>query len=287
MADETSPRPRHARPGEPDRPAVERPDDGAGEPGTSTPPGAPRRHDGTSPWRRLATALLPRATRGQVLAGLLCLALGFALVVQLRSTQESGLGQLREADLVRAVDDLGDQRQRLQSELAELEQSRRALESEGASRAEALASARERERSLALLAGTEPAVGPGVELRVDEASDVMARDVLGAVQELRDAGAEVISVGDVRVVASSAFVDADGTVEVDGTALGPSFSVLAIGDPSRLEATAGIPGGVLDLLENRGAAVTVRASQEVRVDALAELPEDGVARRDDAPSDGG
>ena len=122
---------------------------------------------------------------------------------------------------------------------------------------------------------------------MDEASDVMARDVLGAVQELRDAGAEVISVGDVRVVASSAFVDAEGTVEVDGTALGPSFSLLAIGDPSRLEATAGIPGGVLDLLENRGAAVTVRATQEVRVDALAELPEDGVARRDDAPSDGG
>jgi len=45
----------------------------------------------------------PRATRGQLLGGLLCMVLGFALVVQARSTQEQGLSSLRQADLVRIL----------------------------------------------------------------------------------------------------------------------------------------------------------------------------------------
>lgn len=231
--------------------------------------------------RRLAAALRPRATRGQLLAGALCAALGFALVVQLQATEESGLAQLREADLVRAVDDLGDQRQRLTTEYGELLATQRALEAEGDQREEALRSAEQAEDAQQLLAGTVPAVGPGVTVSVlDPDSQLSAIRVLGTVQELRDAGAEVISVGDARVVASTAFTDTADGLEVDGTPVTSPFTIRAIGDPERLEATIGIPGGVLDLLENEGATVLVQRQDEVRITATVDAPRAEVAQLD-------
>ncbi|WP_299034634.1 DUF881 domain-containing protein [uncultured Pseudokineococcus sp.] len=241
--------------------------------------------------RRLAAALRPRATRGQLLAGALCAALGFALVVQLQATQESGLTQLREPDLVRAVDDLGDQRQRLTTEYGELLATQQALEAEGDQRQEALRSAEQARDAQVLLAGTAPAVGPGVTVSVlDPDARLTAIRVLGTVQELRDAGAEVLSVGDARVVASTAFTDAAGGLEVDGTPVTSPFTIRAIGDPARLEATIGIPGGVLDLLENQGATVLVQRQDEVRITAVAEAPQARVAELDpdpEAAGDGG
>lgn len=239
--------------------------------------------------RRLAAALRPRATRGQLLAGALCGALGFALVVQLQATQESGLAQLREADLVRAVDDLGEQRQRLTGELSELRDTQRALEAEGDQRAEALRSQEEAEDAQALLAGTAPAVGPGVTVSVsDPGGGVSAVRLLGTVQELRDAGAEVISVADARVVASTAFTSTADGLEVDGTPVTSPFTIRAIGDPARLEATIGIPGGVLDLLEIEGATVLVQRQDEVRITAVVDAPVADVARPDlDPEEDGG
>ena len=48
-------------------------------------------------WRVLGEGLRPRASRGQLLAALLLGMLGFALVVQLRSTDEINLATLRLA----------------------------------------------------------------------------------------------------------------------------------------------------------------------------------------------
>ncbi|WP_298805484.1 DUF881 domain-containing protein [uncultured Pseudokineococcus sp.] len=266
---------RHAGPGPGEDPAAE------GEQGPPAPPSARLVR------RRLVSALRPRAARGQLLAGLLCAALGFALVVQLQATQESGLAQLREADLVRAVDDLGEQRQRLQGELTELRDTQRALQAEGDQRAEALRSQQDAEDAQRLLAGTAPAVGPGVTVSVvDPDGGVSAVRLLGTVQELRDAGAEVLSVGDARVGARTAFTDTALGVEVGGTLVTSPFTIRAIGDPVRLEATIGIPGGVLDLLESEGATVLVQRRDEVRITATAPEPAPGLARPDDAAGEG-
>lgn len=260
--------------------------EGAPGPGPAWEPPAPA--SARDVRRRLAAALRPRATRGQLLAGGLCAALGFALVVQLQATQESGLAQLREADLVRVVDDLGDQRQRLSGELSELQETQRALEAEGTQREEALRSAQEAQEAQALLAGTVPAVGPGITVSVlDPDGRLAARLLIYTVQELRDAGAEVLSVGDARVVASTSFVDTADGVEVDGLPVTSPFTVRAIGDPARLEATTGIPGGVLDVLENQGATVLVQRQEEVRITAVADAPQAQVAELDPEPPERG
>ncbi|ABS04562.1 DUF881 domain-containing protein [Kineococcus radiotolerans] len=238
-----------------------------------------------SPWRRLWRAGAPRATRAQLLAGLLCAALGFGVVVQVRQTDTSGLDDLREADLVRILDDTTERGDRLEEELSSLQATRREL-TEGSDSARAAAeAAQQRAREYGLLAGTLPAHGPGIVATVgDPAGAVRSTHLIQLVQELRDAGAEAIQVGGTRVVAGTAFTDAAGGVLVDGTTERAPYVVNVIGDPDTLSTALDIPGGVRETLRSAGADLDVRtaggdgAGGEVRISALHALSAPQYAR---------
>ncbi|NAZ77502.1 DUF881 domain-containing protein [Kineococcus sp. T13] len=228
-------------------------------------PAAPRR----SPWRRLVRAGRPRATRGQLLAGLLCAALGFGVVVQVRSTDSSGLEDLRESDLVRILDDTTERGDRLADELRGLEATREQL-TEGSDSAQAAErAAAERATEYGLLAGTLPASGPGIVATVsDPGGAVRSTHLIQLVQELRDAGAEALQVGATRVVASTAFADAPGGVLVDGATERAPYAVTVVGDPDTLSTALDIPGGVRETLRQAGAQLAVQTSPAVQVSAL-------------------
>ncbi|MEZ0492876.1 DUF881 domain-containing protein [Kineococcus sp. TBRC 1896] len=211
------------------------------------------------PWRRLRRAAAPRATRAQVLAGVLCAALGFGVVVQVRQTDTSGLADLRESDLVRILDDTTERGDRLAAEVQELEATRREL-TEGSDRAAAAEqAAAARAREYGLLAGTLPAHGPGIVATItDPGSALRSTNLIQLVQELRDSGAEGIQVGGTRVVAQTAFADGSGGVLVDGRPERSPYVVTVIGDPSTLATALDIPGGVRETLRSAGADLDVQ-----------------------------
>jgi uncharacterized protein YlxW (UPF0749 family) len=225
--------------------------------------------DAAEPRRRLLRSLVPRGSRGELLAGLLCAVLGFALVVQVRQTQEADLGSLRDSDLVRILDDLGERNERLDSEEAELSRVRSELESGTSARAAAQEAARRQVDALGILAGTAAAEGPGLSLVLTDPDGVLsAAQLLDAVQELRDSGAEAMQVGGVRIVASTSFTDTADGIEVDGTLLEQPYEFVVIGDPPTLETALEIPGGVVETATSRGALVRTTQREEVVVDAL-------------------
>ena len=103
--------------------------------------------------------------------------------------------------------------------------------------------------------------------------------ILDALQELRDAGAEVIQIGDVRVIVSTYVLDgAEGGVIVDGTTLEPPIIIRAIGDPRTMSAALRIPGGVVDSLRGVGADAAIQESDNVEITALRALPSPEYAR---------
>jgi len=220
-------------------------------------------------WQRLLRTMRPRVSRGQLLAAALCALLGFALVVQVRQTQVQGLSQLRQADLVRVLSGITDRSQQLYETGLELQRTLDRLESGTGSSREAQQAARERLDVLGILAGTAPARGPGIRLDIaDPRGEVDASVLLDTVQELRDAGAEAMQLGNVRIVAGTAFVDSDPGVEVDGTRLRPPYRFTVIGDPQTLSSAVDIPGGVLEVLRQKGAQGAVTTSTVLDVDAL-------------------
>jgi len=219
---------------------------------------------------RLRRALAPRATRRQAVIGVLFVVLGFATVSAARGTTTSGLLlTAREDEVVRVLDDLTERQTRLEIEQRALEATRDRLLS--GSEEQRLAVARARADALAILAGTVPATGPGIRLTITDRDGVIDYTVLlDTVQELRDAGAEAIQIGNVRVVASTWFDDApDGIgLVVSGTRLAPPYTVLAIGESATLATALEIPGGVSDTVRTAGGRITITQEASVLVTAL-------------------
>ena len=224
---------------------------------------------GGRPGRRLGSATL-------VIAALLAL-LGFALVAQLRGDSvDSDLAAMREDDLVRLQSDLTAQEERLQNDITALEESQRQLQSGAQGRAAALAEAQRRADELEILAGTVPARGPGLVIRmVDGPEGIKASDVLNAVQELRGADAEAMQIagangGSVRIVASTSFVDSDDGIVVGGQQLTGPYTITVIGDPPTMRTALNIPDGLVPSIRGDGGNVIVDEREVVDVTAIAQ-----------------
>jgi uncharacterized protein YlxW (UPF0749 family) len=223
-------------------------------------------------WRRLSTISKARLSRGTLLAALLTLLLGLALVAQVRSTQTADLENLRETDLIALLDDVTDRADRLEDEVRSLEQDRSRLESGGGDAAAAQA-AQSRLESYQILAGTVPVSGPGVSVRVsDPEGEVTTTMMIDLVQELRDAGAEAIQIGPARVVATTWIGVDEGRLTVDGQPVAAPYSVVAIGDGHTLAGALAIPGGFNDSVRRVGGEVQVTEGEELVIDAVHEPP---------------
>ncbi|MDR1426619.1 MAG: DUF881 domain-containing protein [Bifidobacteriaceae bacterium] len=230
-----------------------------------------------SAWQILGRALLPRFSRAQATAALLCAALGFAAVTQVRHAAQADYSGLRESDLVELLDRLSQRTEDLSGQNLALETQLRELESTRGQAEAAAQATDERVRIQGILAGTLPAEGPGVILRVyDTGVRVTASTLYHLVQELRNAGAEAMSLGDTRITASTWIADGvqggEGVIEIDGTAIFPPYEFRAIGDPETIEVALNIPGGALAVIRSAGGTSYVTRESSLTIEAIAAAP---------------
>ncbi len=209
-----------------------------------------------------------------VLAMLLCMLLGVAIVTQVRTT-ESGdaLETARPADLLVLLDSLRQREAELNTEVADLQHTLSVLQQSGSSDQAAIENAQARLAALAIMTGTVGAVGPGVMITVDDPGRGVAPEaMLDAVNELRAAGAEAMEIRDaahgLRVGVDTWVAGPPGALEFDGATFSPPYSVLAIGDPPTLAAAMNIPGGAVDSVKRLGGTMTVQQVDRVDVTAL-------------------
>ena len=241
------------------------------------PHGASGRPDGI-----LAAFLRPG--RGQLVVGLVLFITALLVVLTIRSqAAQPEFSNARQADLIQLLDDVTAETRRLEQQISDLERSREELAS-GVDRDEA--ARQEAARRLAqaeIIAGTVPARGPGVEISISDPEGKVSADLLlDAVEELRDAGAEVIQLnGSVRLVMRSYFSsDADGRISADGYPLTPPYEFQVIGDPATLEAGARFRGGLVSEVEGDrvGGSVTITQLELVEIDTIVSPSEHNFAR---------
>lgn len=214
--------------------------------------------------------LRPRASGWQLVGGALCLVLGFAIAIQVRATNaDTTFATARQDELVGILADLSQRSERLRGDIRELEGTKAGLQRDGQG-GTALREARRRATAYGILAGTLSAAGPGIQLDVtDPGHRVRANALLDAMEELRDAGAEVMQIGDVRVGVDTYFEDTPGGgILVDGRPLTAPYRFLAIGDPHTLATAMIIPGGVIKSLQTAGATGTITQSQQIVIRAI-------------------
>jgi uncharacterized protein YlxW (UPF0749 family) len=222
--------------------------------------------------RRLGA--LSRPTAFGLLAVVLCVVLGAAIVTQARRTGSGdALESARPADLVVLLDSLQQREAALNKDVADLQRTLAALTASGSDDRAAIADAQSRLTALSILVGTVAATGPGITLTIsDPAGGVSPEVLIDVVNELRAAGAEAIEIrggpSAVRVGVDTWVAGSPGALLVDGQPVGAPYSVLAIGDPPTLAAAVNIPGGAVDSVERVGATITVAQSDRVDITAL-------------------
>lgn len=244
-------------------------------PDDTTPPTpeVPERPEGApEPKPQLRNMFGVRGVRGQIIVAVLLGALGFAAVVQVRLTRtdDDFSGQRRE-ELIQLLDSLSAAGDRAQTQIDELQVTRSELLSSSERRQAALEDRQRQLEVLQILAGTVPTVGPGVTITInDPEGGVTEGDLINAVGELREAGAEAIEINDsVRVVASTSFTtDADGVISADGVELRPPYIIDAIGSADTLSQALEFPGGLQEMVERANGEVQVDESNSVEIKSL-------------------
>ena len=220
---------------------------------------------------RVRASLAPRLSRAQVVVGVLLGLVGFGAVTQVHATDsDTAYAGASRQDLVLLLDSLESAAQRASAQIAELQETRRALVSSTGREQAAVTRARAELRVLGILAGTSPATGPGVRITIHDPSGAIGSStLLNALEELRDAGAEAVEIDDtVRVVARTALTDTTDGIAVDGQTLQPPYLIEAIGSPQTLSAAVIFPGGLRDEVSALGGTVRIEPAPELEITSL-------------------
>ena len=206
--------------------------------------------------------------RNQLTIAAVAFVLGLLVVVQLR-TQTSGaaFARLSSQDLIVLVANLNDRNDTLRGEVATLERELSTLQTNTARGDVSIDELRADLRRVRLYAGIDPAIGPGIVIDVRGPIDGGGIDDL--VNELRNAGAEAMAIGDIRLVPGVVASGAAGLAGLDGVPLGDPFVLSVIGAPDKLTGSLTRSGGIIAQLAATQPDVVVEVTPLDRVDVPA------------------
>ena len=93
---------------------------------------------------------------------------------------------------------------------------------------------------------------------------VHSTDLIQIVNELKNAGAEAISINDERIVLTTSITCDGNVVLINGEKIGSPFVIKAIGQP---ESLAGLtrPGGYLEIMERDGIEIDIKKSGNITI----------------------
>ncbi len=194
--------------------------------------------------------------RHQVTIAAVTFLLGILVVVQLRAqTEGSPLAQLSSQDLTVLVASLNGRNDQLRREVATLERDLGSLTEDEARGEISLDDLRAELERIRAYAGLSAVVGSGVVVTISGPID--GGGLQDLVNELRNAGAEAISISGVRDVPGLVAEGVGGQVTLDGAPLGPTVDLEAIGAPDKLTGSLTRSGGVIAQLAATQPAVVV------------------------------
>ncbi len=184
------------------------------------------------------------------------LLIGLLLVGQLRSQQRPvELRTLSPQELSGLVQSLSLRNRELQAGLAAQREQLVGYQEAEAAGISQLELGEEEVIQVNAFAGLGAVRGRGVVIDVDGFLDWIAVNDL--LNELRNSRAEAITIDGIRITGRTVAVPGvESAVVIDGTAIGSTFQVRAIGDPAELYAAITGPGGIKNQLE-QVAAVTL------------------------------
>ncbi len=205
-----------------------------------------------------------RAPRSQAIVAAVAFLLGLLVVVQIRSQAGNDtLAGMSSQDLTVLVANLNTRNDQLRREIATLQSQLAMLESGGSQGASSVNEVRAEIGRIRAWAGLDPVRGRGITITIS--GPIAASAVEDLVNELKNAGAEAISIEDIRVVPQTVIGGAAGNLSVDDAALGDSLTIRAIGTPETLTGSLARAGGIIAQLAATDPAARIDVEEASRM----------------------
>lgn len=224
-------------------------------------------------------SLNAKATRARlyssVLVTVLCALLGFSYAIQLNNTT-STYETMSEDELTKLISETSTQVQKLEQRKSELSNQLDSLKDTADKNEKAAEIARQNAESNGILSGRLPVSGEGVVIRISKGAkrDIDASILFTLLEELRNSGAEVIEINDIRVITSTYISDTADGLDCDGTNIKAPFIIRAIGDSDNLQNAVNLAGGVGSRLKVKyGATVSIVPSDKVEITSTRSAPQ--------------
>lgn len=214
-----------------------------------------------------------------IVLGLMCFALTSGICIQIRTVENSNstVSQNYEENNLRA--EVLKYKEKYENRYKELEKTEEQLEKErqnSTQNDEELAKKEEEIKKGNKMIGLTEVTGPGVIVTLnDSKKDVNSvlnpsslivhdADVLSVINELKNAGAEAISINEQRLVPTSSISCGGNIIDINGEKVGAPFVIKAIGLPEQLAALSR-PGGYLEKLKDDGIGVELKKSNNITI----------------------
>ncbi|MDP2182951.1 MAG: DUF881 domain-containing protein [Actinomycetota bacterium] len=199
------------------------------------------------------------------------LLVGFLLVAQWKgnATVSTQLDRQSDQSLAIIVQQLTTENVALRGEVMRLQLRILEAERQTKDRGEVLNEAAKELNAIRVMSGLEPASGPGVTIRIEDPDSVLLpQDFVALIHELRAGGAEAIAVNGRRVSATTGFSATDGHLTLGTTALKRGYVIQAIGEPTALQQSLTLPGGLKSTLSAfPGVTVEIDLADELELAA--------------------
>lgn len=214
-----------------------------------------------------------------IVLGIMCFALTYGIFLQIKTVENSNskVSQNYEENNLRA--EVLKFKEKYDNKVKELEDEEKKLEEERKSATQNNTELEDAESEInksAKMLGLTEVTGPGVIITLQDSKKTTSTifttaqlivhdiDVLSVINELKNAGAEAISINGQRIVPTTA-VSCDGNVIlINKVKVGTPFEIKAIGLPESLSALER-PGGYVELLKSYSIEATLEKSNEITI----------------------
>jgi len=214
-----------------------------------------------------------------IVLGIMCFALTLGICIQIKTVKGSIaiVGESYGEDNLRS--EVLRYKEKYDNKYEELEKAEKELEEERKKSTENNSSLEQKEDAIKQgnkMIGLTEVTGPGVIVTLsDSKNDVSTAlnvndllvhdaDILSVINELKNAGAEAISINDQRLVPTSSISCGGNIIEINGEKVGAPFVIKAIGLPEQLAALSR-PGGYLEILKRATVGVELKKSNNITI----------------------
>lgn len=214
-----------------------------------------------------------------IVLGIMCFALTFGIFLQIKTVENSNMkvSQNYEENNLRA--EVLKFKEKYDNKLKEVEKAEETLEKERESATKnnsELENAELQIKKANKILGLSEVKGPGVIVTLKDSktnsanvlniNDLLVHDldVLSVINELKNAGAEAISINDQRIISTTAISCEGNVININGEKVGVPFTIKAIGLPESLDALSR-PGGYLEILKRYGIEAELKKSNDITI----------------------